>query len=100
MKLTGIFAAMLVVAAFAPLQAREWQVPAATGVIGVETAQLDPQYWIARQPDADKVVLDAAMIAKQNARLHALDRSLHDLDALPASLPREQVGEWVRSLSA
>jgi hypothetical protein len=99
MKPTRIFAALLVLAAFAPLQAREWQVPAATGVIGVETAQLDPQYWIARQPDADKVVLDAAMIAKQNARLHALDKSLYDLDALPASLPREQVAEWVRLLS-
>ncbi|KQY55229.1 SH3 domain-containing protein [Lysobacter sp. Root494] len=99
MKLTRIFAAMLVLAAFAPLQAREWQVPAATGVIGVETAQLDPQYWIARQADADKVVLDTAMVAKQNARLHALDKSLYDLDALPASLPREQVAEWIRSLS-
>jgi hypothetical protein len=90
---------MLLLAAFAPLQAREWQVPADTGVIGVETAQLDPQYWIARQADADKVVLDAAMIAKQNARLHALDKSLYDLEALPASLPREQVAEWARSLS-
>ena len=99
MKLTRIFAAILVLAAFAPLQAREWQVPADTGVIGVDTAQLDPQYWIARQADADKVVLDAAMIAKQNARLHALDKSLYDLEALPASLPREQVAEWVRSLS-
>jgi hypothetical protein len=99
MKPTRIFAALLVLAAFAPLQAREWQVPAATGVVGVETAQLDPQYWIARQPDADRVVLDAAMIAKQNARLHALDKSLYDLDALPASLSREQVAEWVRLLS-
>lgn len=99
MKPTRIFAALLVLAAFAPLQAREWQVPAATGVIGVETAQLDPQYWIARQPDADRVVLDAATIAKQNARLHALDKSLYDLDALPASLPREQVAQWVRLLS-
>jgi hypothetical protein len=98
-KLTRIFAAMLVVAAFAPLQAREWQVPAATGVIGIETAQLDPQYWITRQADADKVVLDAAMIAKQNTRLHALDKSLYDLEALPASLAREQVAEWIRSLS-
>jgi hypothetical protein len=98
-KLTRIFAAMLVVAAFAPLQAREWQVPADTGVIGVDTAQLDPQYWITRQADADKVVLDAAMIAKQNARLHALDKSLYDLEALPASLQREQVAEWVRLLS-
>ena len=87
MKLTRIFAAILVLAAFAPLQAREWQVPADTGVIGVDTAQLDPQYWITRQADADKVVLDAAMIAKQNARLHALDKSLYDLEALPASLP-------------
>lgn len=92
---------MLVLAALSPVQAREWQVPATTGVIGVDVAQLDPQYWVARLGnDADRVVLDAAMIAKQNARLHALDKSLHDLEALPASLPRDQVAEWVGSLSA
>ena len=100
MKLIKILVATLVLTAFAPLHAREWQAPATTGVIGVETAQLDPQYWIARQPDADKMVLNTAMIAKQNARLHALDKSLYDLDALPASLPREQVAEWVGLLSA
>jgi len=99
-KLRKILVATLVLAALSPLQAREWQVPAATGVIGVETAQLDPQYWIARQDEAEKVVLDAATIAKQNARLHALDQSLYDLDALPASLVREQVETWVRPLSA
>ena len=100
MKLTRILAAMLVLAALSPLQAREWQVPETTGVIGVDTAQLDPQYWVARQGnDADRVVLDAAAITKQNARLHALDKSLYDLDALPASLTRGQVAEWVRSLS-
>jgi len=98
-KFRKMFVAMLLLAALSPLQAREWQVPAATGVIGVETAQLDPQYWIARQEDAEKLVLDAAMVAKQNARLHALDRSLYDLDALPAALARDQVLAWVRPLS-
>lgn len=98
--LSKIVAATLLLAVLSPLQAREWQVPAATGVIGVETTQLDPQYWIARQGgDADRVVLDATAVAKQNARLHALDRSLYDVGALPAAVNRDQVAQWVKPLS-
>jgi hypothetical protein len=39
------------------------------------------------------------MVAKQNARLRALDKSLYDLDALPAALNRDQVAQWVKPLS-
>lgn len=99
MRLSNFFIVALLLTALAPLQAREWKVPATTGVIGVEPAQLDPQYWVQRQPDAARVILDAAAVAKQNARLHALDKSLYDLDALPASLARAQVEQWVRGLS-
>ena len=37
----------------------------------------------------------ATAIAEQNARLHARDRSLHDLATLPATLTREQVAALV-----
>jgi hypothetical protein len=93
------FAAALLLIALPYAHGREWQVPASTGVIGVETAQLEAGYWIDRLPDPDRVVLDAQAVAKQNARLQALDRSLYDLDALPATLAREQVSAWVERLS-
>jgi hypothetical protein len=99
MRLSHVLVTALLLVA-SPLLAREWKVPAATGIIGVEVEQLDPQYWIQRQAHADRVVLDAAAIAEQNARLHARDRSLHDLATLPAALTREQVAAWLQPLSA
>ena len=77
-----------------PLAARDWPIPA-HGVIGIEDAQLDPSFWVERLADADRVVLDRDAIAAQNARLQRLDRSMHDLDALPATVNREQVAGWV-----
>lgn len=102
--LVSLTAALLLSAvAVQPSAARDrataqWPIPA-HGVIGVEDAQLDPAFWVARQADADRVVLDRDAIAAQNARLQRLDRSIHDLDALPATLNREQVAGWVNGLS-
>ena len=96
--LAPLIAALLL--ALSPVQARDWTVPADTGVIGVERTQLEPGYWVSRLPQADRVVLDADAIAKQNARLYALDRSMHDLAALPAVLPRATVAPWVQKLSS
>jgi len=81
-----------------PSTARDWPIPA-HGVIGVEDAQLDPAFWVERLADADRVVLDRDAIATQNARLQRLDRSMHDLDALPATVNREQVAGWIGGLS-
>lgn len=78
---------------------RTWTVPADTGVIGVERSQLDPAWWVARQPDPDRVILDPQAIAAQNAKLMQLDRSMHDLAALPQTLERKQVAAWVEGLS-
>ena len=77
---------------------RAWTIPD-TGVIGVERAQLDPAFWVARQPEADRVILDAAAIQAQNRRLMEQDDSMHDLEALPRVLQREQVAGWIQSLS-
>ena len=71
-----------------------------TGVVGVDTAQLDAGYWIARERDADAPVLPAAAIAAQNARLLREDRSARDIAALPPELDRAMVAGWIEGLSS
>lgn len=69
------------------------------GVVGLREAYLDPAFWAARLPDADRVILDRAGIAAQNARMRAEDTSIHDLRALPARLPRATVLADIQALS-
>ncbi len=99
MKPTFLLAALLAFSggALAP-QADARDVP--TGVIGVDTQQLTPDYWIDRQRQADKVVLDRGAIASQNRRLQQTDPSLHDVEGLPAELDAERVRGWIEALSA
>ncbi len=98
-----LFTAALLLAACASAPARNDAAPAssaqATGVPGVSTAQLDPEYWIRRQAAADRTVLDRAAIAAQNEKLERIDDSVHDIEALPASLDRAQVKAWIAGLS-
>jgi hypothetical protein len=68
-------------------------------VIGVRDGQLKPDFWIARDSGARKIVLDARAIAAQNARLMQLDSSVHDLEKLPATLGGAGVKGWIVSLS-
>ena len=68
-------------------------------VVGLREAYLDPAFWAARLPDADRVILDRAGIAAQNARMRAEDDSIHDLRALPARLPRATVLADIQALS-
>ncbi|HET7064975.1 MAG TPA: SH3 domain-containing protein [Rudaea sp.] len=71
----------------------------ATGVIGVDDPMLAPDFWIRRLNDADRIVLDGKAIAVQNADLMQKDPTLHDLQALPATLPRKQVTDWIEAMS-
>ena len=48
--------------------------------------RLQADYWIARWPDADRVVLDAGAVAAGNARLMAEDTSVRDLTLGPLRL--------------
>lgn len=73
--------------------------PPATGVIGIEEGQLNADYWIGQQATPDTAILDRAAIAAQNRRLRELDPSVHDIERLPAQLPREQVRAWIQALS-
>ncbi|MEJ7747017.1 MAG: SH3 domain-containing protein, partial [Luteimonas sp.] len=69
------------------------------GVPGITSEQLEPDYWIRRQTQAEAVVLDEAAIAAQNLRLQQTDDSVHDIEALPATLQRDQVRQWISDLS-
>lgn len=92
----------LILTATAPLQARAEQSPQvpAHGVIGIQDAHLTPEFWLSQLPEPERVLLDYAQIARQNARLQQLDESMHDLRGMPGRLERAQVKEWIESLSA
>ena len=75
------------------------ETPQATGVIGVDSAQLSADYWIARLPDADRIVLDRTSITAQNSKLEATDDSLHAIEELPATLDQASVRSWISDLS-
>src|SRR5262245_3123841 len=68
----------------------------AHAVVGVEAKQLTPEFWIARQSQATKIVLDPTAIAAQNARLQKLDPTVHDLAAMPPTLAANDVREWLK----
>jgi cell wall-associated NlpC family hydrolase len=92
---TPIFAALLCAASLAvpaPAQCED--------LLPVAQAQLDAGHWIAKLPDAERVVLDAVAIAARNAALPKLEPSWHDLAALPASLDRDAVRTRIERLSA
>lgn len=72
----------------------------AHAVIGVEDRHLDPQYWIAKQSQPDRIILDRQAIAAQNGRLEKQDGSVHDVEGLPARFSAAQVRDWVGRLSA
>ena len=71
----------------------------ANGVIGVDDAMLASDFWIRRLGDADRIVLDDKAIAAENAALVQKDPTLHDLQALPATLMRKQVTDWINAMS-
>ena len=69
------------------------------GVIGLREDYLSAAHWIAQMSDPDRVILDRAGIAAQNARMRQLDASIHDLRALPATLPRDFVRAQIEAIS-
>lgn len=104
MRFSLLAATALLAFAFAtsPLPARESPSTLAvppSGVLGVADAQLTPAFWVGLQSQPDRVILDRAAIAAQNAKLMQLDPSMHDLRALPSTLDREQVAGWITPLS-
>ncbi|MEL1263314.1 SH3 domain-containing protein [Pseudoxanthomonas putridarboris] len=74
--------------------------PGALAVPGIEEVHLQAEHWISRLQAPDRVILDRAGIDAQNARMQALDPTLHDLETLPARLPAAQVRDAIGKLSA
>jgi hypothetical protein len=70
------------------------------GVIGLQASYLGADHWVAQLPDPDRVILDRAGIAAQNARMRAEDKSIHDLAALPATLSRDELVARIQELSS
>ncbi|GAA3930714.1 SH3 domain-containing protein [Luteimonas lutimaris] len=99
-KFSLFLAAALGLSALATAPAADARVsPQPTGVIGVDTSQLTPDYWVDRQRQADRVVLDRGQIALQNRKLQETDPSMHDIENLPAELDAERVRDWIEGLS-
>ncbi|SEK39969.1 SH3 domain of SH3b2 type [Pseudoxanthomonas sp. GM95] len=71
-----------------------------TGVVGVDPPKLTAAYWTRQQAHPDRVLLDRAGIAAQNARMRAQDPAIHDLRALPAQLPRAAIDKDIQALSS
>ena len=92
--LRAILAALLCILSLAPGSAT------AADALPLAPAQLDAAHWIAKLPDAGRVVLDADAIAVRNAALPRLEPSWHDLAALPAVLDRDAVRARIEKLSA
>lgn len=72
----------------------------ATGVPGVDSAQLDPGWWLARTANADALLMTPAQIDAQNARLFAEDPSMNDLAAFPAAVAAAQLRGWIEKISS
>lgn len=70
------------------------------GVVGISEAHLDPETWVALLPAPDALILDAEAIRAQNTKLVAVDDSMHDLGAMPASLEGERVRGWTEGLAS
>jgi len=70
------------------------------GVVGVHEVHLSPDFWIRRLAGPDRVLMDPAAIAAQNARLVAREDSMLDLRALPARLSRDDVLARIGDLSS
>jgi len=70
-----------------------------TGVVGIEPAHLHSDYWVHKQRNGGRVVLDATAVAKQNALLRAIDESVNNIEQLPATLDGARVRAWIEDLS-
>jgi hypothetical protein len=71
----------------------------AHAVVGVKDAQLRPEFWIARERNARRVLLNSEAIAAQNARLLQLDPSVFNVETVPPTVTADEVKRWILKLS-
>lgn len=107
---TGLLLALLTLAApcladaaaarSAPaMDALQAQKAAAVDAIGIDEAQLDPDYWIRRADHAERIIYNDAQLAVQNASMRDDDPSLVDIAALSSSIDAAQVRGWIEARS-
>jgi hypothetical protein len=75
------------------------QVSPVSSWLDIDRAQLDAAYWIQRQHDAGRILLDRDAVASLNSALQAGEPSLHDIEALPSTLEAGQVRGWLQARS-
>ena len=73
--------------------------PLVEPIVGVREAHLSADYWIRKARQPDRVIMPAAAIATQNIAMESIEPSLHDIEALPVTLEREQVQAWIENIS-
>jgi cell wall-associated NlpC family hydrolase len=69
-------------------------------VLGVTTALLQVDYWLAQRPDADAVIKDAEAIAAFNQQTYALQPEMVELSSLPQSWSAEQLQHAINRISS
>ena len=93
-------AAIVALAAIAVVSQRVWQAPPPLeGILGNSDDRHQPEFWLAKIPDPDETVFGRAKIDAQNEKLLELDSSMHDLGAVPETIPRSTVVAWIEDLA-
>ena len=94
-QLKKIGMSLLLISATAAAQNHALPIPP-SGVIGFNEAMLSPDYWIARAPAPNTVLMTPQQIDAINARTWAVDPMMHDLTKVGPNLSREQVLAWLK----
>ncbi|WP_127347393.1 SH3 domain-containing protein [Pseudidiomarina mangrovi] len=68
-------------------------------VLGVSTAQLQVDYWLAKRPQPDAVLLNADAIEAFNQQTYALQPEMVKLSSLPQAWSAEQLQQAIDSIS-
>jgi cell wall-associated NlpC family hydrolase len=99
LRIITISTAAVVVATIALLSFHARQSPPLEGILGTADDRHEPDFWIARIADPDETVFGRPAIDAQNRKLFEVDRSMHDLAALPDAITRQMVLTWIEDLA-
>jgi cell wall-associated NlpC family hydrolase len=69
------------------------------GIPGMTPARLEPQFWLDRLGQPDRIIMDPPAIAAYNAGVIRLDPHVHDLRRLAVTLPRDTLMAWITASS-
>jgi hypothetical protein len=79
--------------------AADQRIPAGVSSAGIPAfsdEMLTPDFWIGRLLEPNAVLLDAGQTAAKRTLVYAPQGGFNDLQAIPATLNREQVGAWLK----